>query len=70
MKSICEKENDPLSTDPAATHPVSQPTVPRDDSRRAARRMRPSTIPAYYLGRPASFWLAHFRRGNSRGDGD
>jgi hypothetical protein len=27
---------------------------------------RPSTAPAYYLGRPAWVWLAAFRRGSSR----
>jgi hypothetical protein len=26
---------------------------------------RPSTAPAYYLGRPAWVWLAAFRRGSS-----
>jgi hypothetical protein len=32
------------------------------DSQRAAQRTRPATTPAYYLGRPASYWLALNRR--------
>jgi hypothetical protein len=33
-----------------------------DGSHRLARRMRPSTTPAYYNGRLASEWISIFRR--------
>ena len=36
-----------------------------DDSHRRAQRMRPSSAPAYYLGRPAWMWLAVFNRTKS-----
>jgi predicted DNA-binding protein (MmcQ/YjbR family) len=36
-----------------------------DDSHRLAQHTRPSTVPAYYMGRPAWFWLALFRRTKS-----
>jgi hypothetical protein len=36
-----------------------------DDDHRRAQRMRPSTAPAYYLGRPAWMWLTVFNRTKS-----
>ena len=36
-----------------------------DDSHHLARHTRPSTAPAYYLGRPEWVWLARFRRAES-----
>jgi predicted DNA-binding protein (MmcQ/YjbR family) len=36
-----------------------------DDSRGRAQRMRKSTMPAYYMGRPAWVWMALSRRAKS-----
>jgi hypothetical protein len=36
-----------------------------DDPHPRSRRARPSTVPAYYQGRPAWVWLAVFRRTES-----
>jgi predicted DNA-binding protein (MmcQ/YjbR family) len=36
-----------------------------DDSHRLAQQTRPSTMPAYYMGRPAWMWLTLFRRAKS-----
>jgi hypothetical protein len=36
---------------------------------RAAHAARPATAPAYYLGRPASVYLAVFHRANGRQQG-
>ena len=33
-----------------------------EDSHRLAQRMRPSTAPAYYQGRPAWKWLGVYNR--------
>jgi hypothetical protein len=41
------------------------PDATLDDSHRRAQRMRPSTAPAYYLGRPAWMWLTVFNRAKS-----
>jgi hypothetical protein len=50
----------------ASTQPKQPQTASAlDDSRRLAQRMRPSTTPAYYLGRPAWVWMAQFRRTRS-----
>jgi len=40
-----------------------------DNSRAAQAELttRPTTTPAYYLGRPATFWLAIFRKSMPRG---
>lgn len=51
---------DPASpANPASSRPAA--VAAADDSQRASQRMRPSTTPAYYLGRPASYWLALYR---------
>jgi predicted DNA-binding protein (MmcQ/YjbR family) len=43
----------------------SWPASALDDSHRLAQHTRPSTVPAYYMGRPAWVWLALFRRTKS-----
>lgn len=57
---------------PAEVRPHAHPETPRSlsaagDRQQAAQRMRPSTTPTYYLGRPASFWLTVNRRSKQRG---
>jgi len=54
----------PDPTSPDANPALSRPAAAPDDSHRAAQRMRPATTPAYYLGRPAWYWLALNRRSN------
>jgi predicted DNA-binding protein (MmcQ/YjbR family) len=49
----------------ATTSTVSKPSRSAsalDDSHRLALRMRKSTMPAYYMGRPAWVWMALYRR--------
>jgi hypothetical protein len=50
-----------ISTQSNQTWPASA----LGDSRYPARHRRPSTMPAYYQGRPAWMWLALFRRNES-----
>jgi hypothetical protein len=54
----------------AQTHPEScRSSSASGDCRREAQHRRPPTTPAYYQGRPAWFWLEHFRRSGSRKEG-
>jgi len=54
----------PDPTSPDANPALSRLAAAPDDSHRAEQRMRPATTPAYYLGRPAWYWLALNRRSN------
>lgn len=47
----------------------SRPGSALDGPRRPTQRMRPSTIPAYYMGRPAWVLMAIFRHPRSHADG-
>ena len=49
------------SSSPARPEPCPSSSSP-SECHRAAMRSRPAMTPAYYLGRPAWFWLEHFRR--------
>jgi hypothetical protein len=59
----------PKTASPDTNAEPSRPASALDDSGRAAQRARPSTTPAYYLGRPAWYWLALCRRANPGGGG-
>jgi hypothetical protein len=78
MLLTSKKTHHPRSPRAAAPDEASRPAIPEpsgpaaapDDPHRAAQRMRPSTTPAYYLGRPAWYWLAVCRRANPSGNAE
>jgi hypothetical protein len=51
-------------TRPARDHRTERRPIVGDPD--PAYQDRPSTTPAYYRGRPASFWLDHFGRARHR----